>query len=253
MRLGSIFKEIEEFPMNDHLHYAELSKLVYLSGKFVKRQAPIPFKEFIDIKQDTADSQVGVFQDDALIFAFRGTEVDKAEDILTDLWVKKETFTEVRELGGRMKVHAGFLEAYRVIREDMLKHISKKTKRVVTCGHSLGGALASLAAVDISCNRQIPVTCFTYGSPRAGDGRFAKAFNEHVERSIRLVNGLDPVTFVPLSFMGFKHVKGEQAVGKATWADILSSWQARTSHVARAKLIGKFHEIDSYIEECKKL
>jgi len=65
--------------------------------------------------------------------------------------------------------------------------------KLVICGHSLGGAMASLAAVDLKylhkstcvnsfcCSRSQAHACFlrdvrvfTYGAPRVGDAAFAK-------------------------------------------------------------------------------
>ena len=42
-------------------------------------------------------------------------------------------------------------------------------------GHSLGGALATLAAYDITKGCQnVEVACYTYGAPRTGNHAFAR-------------------------------------------------------------------------------
>jgi predicted lipase len=50
-------------------------------------------------------------------------------------------------------------------------------------GHSLGGALAVLAAYDIraaahALGIDLRVTCYTFGQPRVGNHAFAKDFSE---------------------------------------------------------------------------
>lgn len=55
--------------------------------------------------------------------------------------------------------------------------------RLLCAGHSLGGALAQLAAHDIArtvqqCGKIVRVGCYTYGSPRVGNHAFAREFNQ---------------------------------------------------------------------------
>lgn len=52
-----------------------------------------------------------------------------------------------------------------------------------SAGHSLGGALAQLAAHDIAklcqdCGKTVRVGCYTYGSPRVGNHAFAREFDK---------------------------------------------------------------------------
>jgi predicted lipase len=50
-------------------------------------------------------------------------------------------------------------------------------------GHSLGGALAQLAAIDIARGAQqqllhVKIFCYTFGSPRVGNHAFAAEYNQ---------------------------------------------------------------------------
>jgi pimeloyl-ACP methyl ester carboxylesterase len=64
-------------------------------------------------------------------------------------------------------------------------------------GHSLGGALATLAADRHGDSAAV----YTFGSPLVGDDAFAAGFNNrHEGRSFRYVNGDDLVTRVPPFF-----------------------------------------------------
>ncbi|CAN0119838.1 unnamed protein product [Ectocarpus sp. 4 AP-2014] len=74
-------------------------------------------------------------------------------------------------------------------------------------GHSLGGALASLAAYDIDKNFTLPdpTTLYTFGSPRVGNGVFARKLDSRVKHHFRLVNDGDLITALPRFFGTYKH------------------------------------------------
>jgi hypothetical protein len=69
---------------------------------------------------------------------------------------------------------------------------------VTVCGHSLGGALATLLALDVAANSTFkdPST-YTFASPRTGDPAFASTFNQVVKDSSRVANRLDLVPKLP--------------------------------------------------------
>jgi putative chitinase len=80
-------------------------------------------------------------------------------------------------------------------------------------GHSLGGALATLYALDNAKTDQVhsPLVC-TFASPRVGDSTFAAAFNGLALTSWRIANAPDLVPNFPPELLGFKHVDALQAV-----------------------------------------
>ena len=88
----------------------------------------------------------------------------------------------------------------------------KQTVESLTiCGHSLGGALATLATLDIAVNSSAPFhdpTVFTYASPRTGDVTFATKYNQIVANTFRIANDLDIVPQLPL-FPPYQHVLGD--------------------------------------------
>lgn len=77
---------------------------------------------------------------------------------------------------------------------------------VTICGHSLGGALATLLALDVAANttRTTPAV-YTYGSPRTGDSLFAATFDQVVKNSWRVANRLDIVPALPPP-LDYEHV-----------------------------------------------
>jgi hypothetical protein len=78
-------------------------------------------------------------------------------------------------------------------------------KRPVTsltiCGHSLGGSLATLLALDIGANAPAPFKnpfVYTYASPRTGNTQFVNTYNHVVPNTFRIANRLDLVPKLPL-------------------------------------------------------
>ena len=128
------------------------------------------------------------------MIAFRGTEftlVDGVgiDDIITDLDVKPVRFEYCRVEGCQhFMVHRGFQLQYISIRQQMRDCITEKCdyyrpKRVLITGHSLGAALASLCALDLTLNpveHLSKIQVVTIGSPRVGNDKFAEFFDATV-------------------------------------------------------------------------
>ena len=151
-----------------------------------------------------------VWQSNWLAVAFRGTEGDQWSDILTD-----SQFAQIPWLGAH--VHAGFAHAVREIEPKLTPVINRLAagRTLWFCGHSLGAALATLAADLYAATRGV---C-TFGSPRIGDQVFAAAFTERfVGRSVRFVNNHDVVTHVPPPVLvpwHFRHVAPRRFIDPA--------------------------------------
>lgn len=85
-------------------------------------------------------------------------------------------------------------------------------KRPVTaftvCGHSLGGALATLLALDATANAGAPFNApvaYTYASPRTGDDGFRAKYEQLVRTTFRIVDNVDIVPNLPAD-PPYKHV-----------------------------------------------
>lgn len=75
----------------------------------------------------------------------------------------------------------------------------KQVSSVTICGHSLGGPLATLLALDVAANTIFSnPTVYTYASPRTGDPAFAGTYDQVVKNSFRIANRLDLVPKLPL-------------------------------------------------------
>jgi triacylglycerol lipase len=128
------------------------------------------------------------WQKDWLAVAFRGTQPDQWPDVLTDANASQRAW----DIG---RVHRGFAAALDDIRGALESALARRGggRSLWFCGHSLGAALATLAAYRYAAGG----VC-TLGSPRVGDGVFASAFDTKLKgRALRYVNDEDVVTHVP--------------------------------------------------------
>jgi hypothetical protein len=85
-------------------------------------------------------------------------------------------------------------------------------KRPVTsltiCGHSLGGSLATLFALDVGVNAPAPFnnpTVYTYASPRTGNHDFVLKYHQTITTTYRFVDNVDLVPQLPGIFP-YRHV-----------------------------------------------
>lgn len=135
--------------------------------------------------------------EDTFYFCYQGS--NGRED-----WLDNADFHQVPFVLGR--VHHGFLEQHEKS-IDRVKQLAQGYHRVIVTGHSLGAALATLAAIVLkmeSPNRR--VGCVPLASPRVGDKEFVQKFNERLPFTPRYVYGKDLVTYVPLCLGGYAHV-----------------------------------------------
>eukprot|EP00656_Telonema_subtile_P054699 TRINITY_DN8235_c0_g1_i3.p1 TRINITY_DN8235_c0_g1~~TRINITY_DN8235_c0_g1_i3.p1 ORF type:complete len:446 (-),score=94.99 TRINITY_DN8235_c0_g1_i3:378-1715(-) len=119
----------------------------------------------------------------------------------------------------RCMVHGGFVRAYLSVREQLLEqHASlcaqHEPTSVLVTGHSLGGALATIFALDLLMRRlHTPeqVWMVTFGQPRVGNHAFAKVFKLLTNNSqcFRIVFKGDVVAGIPKLLWLFKHVEVE--------------------------------------------
>lgn len=125
-----------------------------------------------------------------LVLSFRGTEPESIRDILTDAKATMKTC----ETDGR--VHTGFSQAFDLVSIDIQRALMRpdlKDRTLFITGHSLGGALATIATKKLVHPAGI-AACYTFGSPRVGDMRWGEGIKTPI---YRVVNAADPVTMLP--------------------------------------------------------
>ncbi len=123
--------------------------------------------------------------------------------------------------GHEVKIHKGFMHQYSAICAKMFEALLKLDQNsfdeIIFTGHSLGGALATIAAVFVKTskiNRLInkPIKLHTFGCPRVGDIGFNSLFTslfptQSAEKSFvwRVVNKTDPIPMSPSQTIFFTH------------------------------------------------
>jgi triacylglycerol lipase len=68
----------------------------------------------------------------------------------------------------------------------------------VVCGHSLGGALATLLVADVTATTPLKPQAWTFASPRVGDAAFAARYGALSTVSWRIYNQPDIVPYFPV-------------------------------------------------------
>jgi len=142
-----------------------------------------------------------------LFVVFRGTL--SSNEKLSN-WMANRRDSKFDDLKGG-GVHRGFHRCYESVRGEILDYLEahaspKKTIRVT--GHSLGGALASLAAMEFAtCGLPYRrLEAFTFASPRVGSAKWARHYDKQDTESWRIANENDIVTRLPPGWMGYRHV-----------------------------------------------
>jgi len=165
--------------------------------------------KLISVTEAGGDTQVYALRKDGrLVVAFRGTEPKVPADAVTDFriplvvpgWLAKDS---------PVRVHSGFAQALEPVWTALEAEWSaaegrEAAQRVEFCGHSLGGALAVLAATRFLTkateNRARFGGVFTIGQPRVGNAAFAEWAGKLIGgRYARAVNNRDVVPRVPPS------------------------------------------------------
>jgi pimeloyl-ACP methyl ester carboxylesterase len=120
------------------------------------------------------------------LVVFRGTRVDTLEDLIADSQAVPAAWRP------GVRVHAGFRRAFQSVSEPLRAALADIPDPPVITGHSLGGALATLAAAE---HRKRAPTLVTFGSPRVGDEAFQRLFDGLAVR--RIVHCCDVVPRLP--------------------------------------------------------
>jgi hypothetical protein len=152
---------------------------------------------FVDSQSGAASFAARRSSDGTALLSFRGTRPDDYRDLLTDL---RANLVAWPESAGR--VHNGFAVAVRTLRPQILEWIKSANpdaNKLILTGHSLGAAMATLAATMWR-----PGWLVTLGSPRVGDAAFTATVG--AARIVRFVDCCDAVTGVPPEVGGYTHI-----------------------------------------------
>ena len=239
---------------NSAILFAKLSQYAYKDVKTAKTGTKdLGFTKITLITHTSA--QCMVYENTKeIVLAFRGTEPMQFKDIKADLKAWK---TQSRTIG---KVHDGFYDEVEKIWDECIAIINKGTnakKKIWICGHSLGGAMACIAASRLYEDRTIEHV-YTYGCPRVGNKQW---INQNNFSHTRFVNNNDVIPKVPLAIMGFIHHGNLQYINyygnfrNATmWQCAKDQWRGRWRALQKFQLFDGImdHNIKKYIQKLDK-
>ncbi|HEY1377647.1 MAG TPA: lipase family protein [Gemmataceae bacterium] len=224
------------------------------------------------------NTQVYVAQNDRhVVVAFRGTEMPNTIEglkdcLLTDalnlLMVPEGRLgTDFAAAGVGARFHKGFIAALATVWDPLLAAVEAELKRAErplwVTGHSLGGALALLAAWLFQRKFISVHQIYTYGAPMIGNTLASQAFGrEFAGKVYRYVNSTDPVPKLPsvsLLANDYGHCDKEMLLGAAAAAEAVAAaggplsvaeietlWQSAQQRVAS-------HSLTHYRELIAKL
>lgn len=162
-----------------------------------KQEHPAKLHFFDDSKEKNGTNTQAFIthHDEFILIAIRGTL--ELVDFLRDTDAEQVTFA-----AGVGKSHQGFYDAYDALSKFVEIYLGQfhVGQKIIICGHSLGGAIATLLAESLRRHANgYDVLLYTYGSPRAGDADFVQGAGALAHH--RMVNDNDPIPSVPAPWM----------------------------------------------------
>lgn len=192
-----------------------------------------------------------------VVITFRGTQLRDPRDIAADLRIRLVADTVLSEV----RVHRGFRDALDHVWPEILRLLADLRglvggRDLLLVGHSLGGALATLAAARL-CAVEIPAPprLVSFGAPRVGDAALVARLAP--VDWCRVVCGADIVARVPSWWLGYRHGGDLRYIDRhglvlrapssmTMLADRLAAAGWRPSHLARQAL--RDHAISGYMD-----
>ncbi|KAG8622975.1 hypothetical protein KVT40_007951 [Elsinoe batatas] len=202
-----------------------------------------------------------------IIVAFRGT-YSLANTVLDLATVKQEyvpypgSDDAVDQKCDDCTAHMGFMRAWELTRDIVMPHIialraSHPDYELVLVGHSLGGAVAAFAGLDLE-NRGWKPTVTTFGEPRIGNDKLAAYFGRHFglngaqgdtgSRYRRVTHIDDPVPLLPLSEWGYAPHAGEIFITKSDLSPEVGDLRYCDGGADKECIAGQDESLESILE-----
>lgn len=194
---------------------AQMAALAYWNPELIEQQLQRwNFQPVAKIAQASNDTSGFIAsRGPVLVLAFRGTSSFK--NFITD-----GNFLRVPADRGKGSVHNGFKSALDSVWaqiQSALGPAQARQQEIWVTGHSLGAALAQLAAVRLHEAGYRVRNVYTFGTPRVGDQEFVDHYDRQLAgKSFPHVNVSDVVTRVPPQLLGYRaaaHSSTQQFIG----------------------------------------
>lgn len=241
--------DAEEFTLVNAWWMAEAALLAYADPSFAEAKLEeAGLSEFRHFDGKSTQCYVAHGGSEFTIVSFSGSDMRQREgsgafDVLAD-WLVNLNFDRASSVQGG-QVHSGFKKALDEVWDppdcegnDSLKKYLENIRengreKVWFTGHSLGGALAVIAAARY----EEAAGVYTFGAPRVGDREFVKRF---AAPAYRFVNGEDVVTGFPLRGR-YRHVGENRIIGSdGQIRSARAGWRGLRENAERAYLKLKY-------------
>ena len=141
------------------------------------------------------------------VVTFRGTR--GVNQLLQEFLHSRSVSYQLHNVSNAVATEYFYVNYVKYVRNDFMKRFkaaidSHPDYQFYIVGHSLGGAFASLAVIDIRKSDLIDknaISLFTFGSPRVGCANLAKAIADSVSEIFRITHRRDVVPHLPPTFI----------------------------------------------------
>lgn len=211
---------------------------------------------------------------DSLFLVFRGT-IDPSEEgyeknVMADLDVRpsvEQVFPDF-PLPEEAVVVRGFVECYKAVQDQVLSAVASQIQgdsppsSIQLSGHSLGGAMAQLAAMEIrQLHPQLQVELCTFGAPRAGNQVFAEVFKglfTPPHKNIQVQSDHDIIPRMPLMAFGYVHpachiIGTQPSLLEEEDTDSVFKFVGNPMSYKDVMKVPDYHTIDFYIDSLSSI
>lgn len=156
-----------------------------------------------------------------VIVSFRGSRT-------LDSWITNLNLdATATDICSGCTAHRGFWNSWVDARDRVVAAVKQAsttypTYQITVTGHSLGGAIATLAAAQLR-NSGYTVALYSFGAPRIGGKKISSYITNQAGGNYRLTHWNDPVPKLPLLIMGYVHVSPEYYINKPNKQDVQPS------------------------------
>lgn len=216
----SVVRTVAGFTLEHVKEMANLATLSYTgtfdgeAGIAMKAKLTSEGWEIIEFSTQAERSGIVLLRGGEAMISYHGSE--SVRNFATDAYA---TMSEIEWASGY--AHTGFLlgfektwdQVYGALNTHATKQgVGIREMKIKVVGHSLGAALATLAAYRLAAVSEVKPEVINFASPRVFDRNAASNYEKELKiRTLRVVHkdtttGTDPVTLVGPGILGFKHI-----------------------------------------------